>query len=117
MWWSHADAATYRDWITQAGLHIESEDFVPKQTAATNSSGPAEPSDSQPPSLTPDPSLKPNPETPGDPTGRKLTESYAVEQIIEICMLVGQYAMLAGAFNSLGVRIEPGFPAAPSATG
>jgi SAM-dependent methyltransferase len=30
MWWSHADAATYRDWITQAGLHIESEHFVPE---------------------------------------------------------------------------------------
>lgn len=30
MWWSHADAATYRDWITQAGLHIESDDFVPE---------------------------------------------------------------------------------------
>jgi 2-polyprenyl-3-methyl-5-hydroxy-6-metoxy-1,4-benzoquinol methylase len=30
MWWSHADAATYRGWITQAGFHIESEDFVPE---------------------------------------------------------------------------------------
>jgi 2-polyprenyl-3-methyl-5-hydroxy-6-metoxy-1,4-benzoquinol methylase len=30
MWWSHADAATYRDWISQAGLHIEAEDFVPE---------------------------------------------------------------------------------------
>jgi len=28
MWWSHADAATYRDWIAQAGLHIASEHFV-----------------------------------------------------------------------------------------
>ncbi len=30
MWWSHADAATYREWIIQAGLPIESEDFVPE---------------------------------------------------------------------------------------
>ncbi|WIM92721.1 class I SAM-dependent methyltransferase [Actinoplanes oblitus] len=30
MWWSHADAATYREWIIQAGLHIESERFVPE---------------------------------------------------------------------------------------
>jgi 2-polyprenyl-3-methyl-5-hydroxy-6-metoxy-1,4-benzoquinol methylase len=30
MWWSHADAATYHDWITQAGLHIDSEHFVPE---------------------------------------------------------------------------------------
>jgi 2-polyprenyl-3-methyl-5-hydroxy-6-metoxy-1,4-benzoquinol methylase len=30
MWWSHADATTYRDWLTQAGLHIEAEDFVPE---------------------------------------------------------------------------------------
>jgi SAM-dependent methyltransferase len=30
MWWSHADAATYRDWITQAGLIVDSEQFVPE---------------------------------------------------------------------------------------
>jgi hypothetical protein len=30
MWWSHADAATYRDWITEAGLRVESEAFVPE---------------------------------------------------------------------------------------
>jgi len=30
MWWSHADAATYRDWITRAGLHIDAEQFVPE---------------------------------------------------------------------------------------
>lgn len=30
MWWSHADAATYRGWIAQAGLDIESEAFVPE---------------------------------------------------------------------------------------
>jgi 2-polyprenyl-3-methyl-5-hydroxy-6-metoxy-1,4-benzoquinol methylase len=30
MWWSHADAATYREWVTQAGLHIHAEQFVPE---------------------------------------------------------------------------------------
>jgi len=30
MWWSHADVATYRAWITQAGLAIEREEFVPE---------------------------------------------------------------------------------------
>ncbi|WP_406496258.1 class I SAM-dependent methyltransferase [Streptomyces sp. NBC_01604] len=30
MWWSHADAATNREWITQAGLTVEQEDFVPE---------------------------------------------------------------------------------------
>jgi 2-polyprenyl-3-methyl-5-hydroxy-6-metoxy-1,4-benzoquinol methylase len=28
MWWSQADADTYRDWIIRAGLRVESEDFV-----------------------------------------------------------------------------------------
>jgi 4-carboxymuconolactone decarboxylase len=39
-----------------------------------------------------------------------LAERYPTEQIIEICMLVGQYAMLAGVLNSLGVQIEDGYP-------
>ncbi|MFF4506965.1 class I SAM-dependent methyltransferase [Streptomyces sp. NPDC001401] len=30
MWWSHADAATNRAWITQAGLMVEREEFVPE---------------------------------------------------------------------------------------
>lgn len=30
MWWSHADAATNREWITQAGLVIEQEEFIPE---------------------------------------------------------------------------------------
>jgi hypothetical protein len=30
MWWSHADAATYRSWIGQAGLEITSQQFVPE---------------------------------------------------------------------------------------
>jgi SAM-dependent methyltransferase len=30
MWWSQADASTYRAWIVAAGLTIESEAFVPE---------------------------------------------------------------------------------------
>jgi len=30
MWWSQADVATYRDWFTDVGLHIEREEFVPE---------------------------------------------------------------------------------------
>ncbi|MFI7400576.1 class I SAM-dependent methyltransferase [Streptomyces sp. NPDC049541] len=30
MWWSHADAATNRAWITRAGLTVEREEFVPE---------------------------------------------------------------------------------------
>ena len=30
MWWSHADAATYRTWLTQAGLEVTSQQFVPE---------------------------------------------------------------------------------------
>lgn len=30
MWWSHADADTYRTWITDCGLTIEREEFVPE---------------------------------------------------------------------------------------
>jgi 2-polyprenyl-3-methyl-5-hydroxy-6-metoxy-1,4-benzoquinol methylase len=30
MWWSHADAATYREWLAEAGLVVETEEFVPE---------------------------------------------------------------------------------------
>jgi 2-polyprenyl-3-methyl-5-hydroxy-6-metoxy-1,4-benzoquinol methylase len=30
MWWSHADAATYRRWLEQAGFTVDSEEFVPE---------------------------------------------------------------------------------------
>jgi len=30
MWWSHADAATYRDWIARAGLEVAAQEFVPE---------------------------------------------------------------------------------------
>jgi len=48
-----------------------------------------------------------------DPTWADLAAAYPVPQIIEICMLVGEYAMLAGVLNSLGVQIEPGYPQPP----
>ena len=30
MWWSHADANTYRHWLIDAGLTVEQEAFVPE---------------------------------------------------------------------------------------
>ncbi|MGW4772889.1 class I SAM-dependent methyltransferase [Nocardia sp. NPDC004278] len=33
MWWSQADAATYRSWLTQAGLTVVGEEFVPEGTS------------------------------------------------------------------------------------
>jgi SAM-dependent methyltransferase len=30
MWWSHADASTYRRWFSEAGLNVELETFVPE---------------------------------------------------------------------------------------
>jgi ubiquinone/menaquinone biosynthesis C-methylase UbiE len=30
MWWSHADAETYRRWLAEAGLRVELESFVPE---------------------------------------------------------------------------------------
>jgi SAM-dependent methyltransferase len=30
MWWSHADASTYRGWLADTGFAIESEEFVPE---------------------------------------------------------------------------------------
>lgn len=32
MWWSHADAETYRRWLTDVGLRIELQTFVPEGT-------------------------------------------------------------------------------------
>jgi SAM-dependent methyltransferase len=34
MWWSQADAATYRAWIEQAGLSVVTEDLVPEGDGA-----------------------------------------------------------------------------------
>jgi 2-polyprenyl-3-methyl-5-hydroxy-6-metoxy-1,4-benzoquinol methylase len=33
MWWSHADTATYRSWISRAGLTVVDEGFVPEGTS------------------------------------------------------------------------------------
>jgi hypothetical protein len=33
MWWSHPDADTYRAWLTEAGLTIEHDEFVPEGTS------------------------------------------------------------------------------------
>ena len=30
MWWSHADAASYRRWLAAAGFAIEEDEFVPE---------------------------------------------------------------------------------------
>jgi 2-polyprenyl-3-methyl-5-hydroxy-6-metoxy-1,4-benzoquinol methylase len=30
MWWSHADAATYRTWLLQAGLEITAHEYIPE---------------------------------------------------------------------------------------
>jgi SAM-dependent methyltransferase len=30
MWWSHADAPTYRSWLQQAGLTVTAEDVIPE---------------------------------------------------------------------------------------
>jgi SAM-dependent methyltransferase len=30
MWWSHADAVTYRGWLEAAGFTVDSEEFVPE---------------------------------------------------------------------------------------
>ncbi|TMG52393.1 MAG: class I SAM-dependent methyltransferase [Chloroflexi bacterium] len=32
MWWSHADAETYRRWVADAGLRLELETFIPEGT-------------------------------------------------------------------------------------
>jgi alkylhydroperoxidase family enzyme len=45
-----------------------------------------------------------------DPTWGELSDRYSTEQVIEICLLAGQYAMLAGTLNSLGVQLEDGYP-------
>lgn len=46
-----------------------------------------------------------------DATWAELTDQYDEQQVIEICLLVGNYAMIAGALNSLGVQIEDGYVA------
>lgn len=42
-----------------------------------------------------------------DDTWAGLGQFYRDDQLIELCMLIGQYAMLAGTINAVGVQIEP----------
>jgi 4-carboxymuconolactone decarboxylase len=50
----------------------------------------------------------------GDETWRKLAETYDNQQLIEICMVIGQYHMVAFTLNSLGVEPEPGVSTFPA---
>ncbi len=47
----------------------------------------------------------------GEATWGELAGRYRTEQLIEICLLVGVYAMLASTLNSLGVQLEDGHAA------
>lgn len=42
-----------------------------------------------------------------DHTWDGLSRLYAEHELIELCMLVGHYAMLAGTLNSVGIQLEP----------
>ena len=46
-------------------------------------------------------------------TWEVLTSRYNDRQVIEVCMLVGQYHLVAYALNSLGVQREPGVEGLP----
>jgi 4-carboxymuconolactone decarboxylase len=49
-----------------------------------------------------------------DATWEALASAYSDRQLIELCMLVGQYHLVAFALNSLGVEREPGVVGLPS---
>jgi alkylhydroperoxidase family enzyme len=42
-----------------------------------------------------------------DATWKRLAETYDYKQLIEVCMIVGQYHLVAFTLNSLGVELEP----------
>jgi alkylhydroperoxidase family enzyme len=42
-----------------------------------------------------------------DDTWKVLADDYDYQQLIEVCMVVGQYHMVAFTLNSLGVELEP----------
>jgi alkylhydroperoxidase family enzyme len=42
-----------------------------------------------------------------DETWKVLADGYDYQQLIEVCMVVGQYHMVAFTLNSLGVELEP----------
>lgn len=50
----------------------------------------------------------------GDATWSALAGRYDERQLIEVCMVVGQYHLVAFTLNSLGVQPEPGLPEMPA---
>lgn len=48
-----------------------------------------------------------------DATWTDLASRYGEQQLIEVCMVVGQYHLVAFTLNSLGVEPEPGLPEMP----
>jgi 4-carboxymuconolactone decarboxylase len=46
----------------------------------------------------------------GDTTWEALAARYTEAQLIEVCMLVGQYHLVAFTLNSLGVQLEDSYP-------
>jgi 4-carboxymuconolactone decarboxylase len=48
-----------------------------------------------------------------DLTWSALSERYDDQQMIELTLLVGNYAMVAGMLNSIGVEREPGVAGFP----
>jgi alkylhydroperoxidase family enzyme len=53
----------------------------------------------------------------GDATWSDLAGRYDEQQLIELCMLVGQYHLVAFTLNTLGVEPEPGLPELPEQSG
>ncbi len=49
----------------------------------------------------------------GDVTWAELADRYDEQQLIEVCMVVGQYHLVAFTLGSLGVEPEPGLPEMP----
>lgn len=49
-----------------------------------------------------------------DATWAALAGRYDEQQLIEVCMVVGQYHLVAFTLNSLGVEPEPGLPEMPA---
>lgn len=49
----------------------------------------------------------------GDDTWAALADRYDHQQLIELCMVVGQYHLVAFTLNSLGIEREPGYEGIP----
>jgi 4-carboxymuconolactone decarboxylase len=49
----------------------------------------------------------------GDATWKALADRYDDAQLIEVCMVVGQYHLVSFTVRSLGIEIEPGLDAMP----